>query len=305
MRGRMRALCTSAAVAVVAVAGPLALAGPAAGETTLESATAITPPAGWVLAPAAETDAQVAQQAPIVAGAQHLTYTFASKEWTQPNSTNQLTVTLWAYATQDISRVEATVKAEKPTCPSGETATTTTAAGIAGSKETVCASPSAGSHASTYGFTEIGWFTADVYASVRAIGVPTAQLATDAHQVAEAIPAGGVPATPGGSSNRSLYVAGFAVVVIGAAALLVLHRRRAGQGGAAVPVYQSAGSSGSSWNPAPAPAVTPSDTAPAVAPGWHPLPGDPTKTAYWDGTQWAAYRQWDGQQWVDAAAAHR
>ena len=41
---------------------------------------------------------------------------------------------------------------------------------------------------------------------------------------------------------------------------------------------------------------------PAAAPGWHPVQGDQTKLAYWDGTRWAAYRQWDGQQWVDAAS---
>jgi hypothetical protein len=41
---------------------------------------------------------------------------------------------------------------------------------------------------------------------------------------------------------------------------------------------------------------------PTVAPGWHPVQGDQTKLAYWDGTRWTAYRQWDGQQWVDAAS---
>jgi hypothetical protein len=41
---------------------------------------------------------------------------------------------------------------------------------------------------------------------------------------------------------------------------------------------------------------------PTVAPGWHPVQGDQTRLAYWDGTRWTAYRQWDGQQWVDAAS---
>jgi len=35
--------------------------------------------------------------------------------------------------------------------------------------------------------------------------------------------------------------------------------------------------------------------------GWHPVQGDRTRIAYWDGTRWSAYRQWDGRQWVDAA----
>ena len=41
---------------------------------------------------------------------------------------------------------------------------------------------------------------------------------------------------------------------------------------------------------------------PTAGPGWHPVQGDETKLAYWDGTAWTAYRQWDGQQWVDAAS---
>jgi len=41
---------------------------------------------------------------------------------------------------------------------------------------------------------------------------------------------------------------------------------------------------------------------PTTAPGWHPVQGDQTKIAYWDGTGWTAYRQWDGTQWVDATS---
>jgi hypothetical protein len=44
---------------------------------------------------------------------------------------------------------------------------------------------------------------------------------------------------------------------------------------------------------------------PTAAPGWHPVQGDQTKLAYWDGTQWAAYRHWDGTQWVDPAGVHQ
>jgi len=36
--------------------------------------------------------------------------------------------------------------------------------------------------------------------------------------------------------------------------------------------------------------------------GWHPVQGDRTRIAYWDGTRWSAYRQWDGQQWVEATS---
>jgi len=37
--------------------------------------------------------------------------------------------------------------------------------------------------------------------------------------------------------------------------------------------------------------------------GWHPVDGDPTRIAYWDGTCWAAVRLWDGQQWVEPTAS--
>lgn len=33
--------------------------------------------------------------------------------------------------------------------------------------------------------------------------------------------------------------------------------------------------------------------------GWHPDPGDPQVTRYWDGTRWSAERRWDGTAWVD------
>jgi hypothetical protein len=37
--------------------------------------------------------------------------------------------------------------------------------------------------------------------------------------------------------------------------------------------------------------------------GWHPVQGDPTRIAYWDGTRWSAYRHWDGRQWVEATSS--
>jgi hypothetical protein len=36
--------------------------------------------------------------------------------------------------------------------------------------------------------------------------------------------------------------------------------------------------------------------------GWHPVQGDRTRIAYWDGTKWSSYRRWDGQQWVEATS---
>jgi hypothetical protein len=36
-----------------------------------------------------------------------------------------------------------------------------------------------------------------------------------------------------------------------------------------------------------------------LSPGWHPVQGDRTRIAYWDGSRWSAYLNWDGRQWVD------
>jgi hypothetical protein len=40
----------------------------------------------------------------------------------------------------------------------------------------------------------------------------------------------------------------------------------------------------------------------AVSQGWHPVEGDPSRIAYWDGARWAAFRQWNGTQWLDPTA---
>lgn len=39
-----------------------------------------------------------------------------------------------------------------------------------------------------------------------------------------------------------------------------------------------------------------------VSQGWHPVEGDSTRIAYWDGVRWAAFRQWNGTAWVDPTA---
>jgi hypothetical protein len=331
-------IVATAAALVASIGAALVLTGPAgaSGDPSLDRAIAITPPAGWVLAPASVSDAQAARQEQIVGAAAQLQFTFASKEWTQPNSTNQLTVALWAYAPKGIGQVKTRVNLEKETCGQGQIAVTGSVAGVAGSKETSCSTPPPGGSTSgatptTYAFTTIGWFDGDTYATVHAIGLPSSQVAAYARQVAAAIPAGGVSAGSSSSStsDRPLIGVGAAAVLAALAVVVVLRRRRRATGytqplpstaaaPSPAPAYVHAGAGATASDPMagvtrqpteampPLPTFRQSPTAASTAvPGWHPVPGDPTKTAYWDGTQWAAFRQWDGHQWVDAAALHR
>ncbi|MGD0083886.1 MAG: hypothetical protein ABSD78_11895 [Acidimicrobiales bacterium] len=45
------------------------------------------------------------------------------------------------------------------------------------------------------------------------------------------------------------------------------------------------------------------EVAPATAPDWYPIDGNPYLLAYWDGSAWTARRRWDGAQWVDEPEA--
>lgn len=55
--------------------------------------------------------------------------------------------------------------------------------------------------------------------------------------------------------------------------------------------------------PAPWPAAAPSPAAPPSGPaldvGWHPIDGDQTHLAYWDGSGFISRRRWDGTQWQE------
>jgi len=328
----MRTWMVATAAALVASGGAvLVLTGPAgaAGDPSLEGDIAITPPAGWVLAPASVSDAQAAHQEQIVGSAAQLQSSFASKEWAQPNSTNELTVAVWAYAPAEIGQVKDRVNLEKETCGQGQTEVTSSVPDVAGSKETSCSTPPPGGSTSgatptTYAFTTIEWFDGDTYAIVHAIGLPSSQVAAYARQVSAALPAGGVSAGSGGSGDGLLIGVGAVVALVALGAVVVVGRRRRGTAHSP-PIPSTA-----AWSPAPAytdvgeigepmagvtrrrtepgPPLPAFQQSPAVTmtapPGWHPVPGDPTKTAYWDGTRWAAFRQWDGHQWVDAGALH-
>jgi hypothetical protein len=99
-----------------------------------------------------------------------------------------------------------------------------------------------------------------------------------------------------------------ALLLLGILVLRVRRRRRAGiapAAGANRRVFpqraESFRGSGLALEAAgPLPKFTPSTLElPSRPPGWHPISGDPTRIAYWDGGQWAAYRLWDGRQWVE------
>jgi hypothetical protein len=288
----------------------LAFAGPAAAtsDAALANAIAITPPAGWVAAPASVADEQVGQEEQTIGETVHVEFSAAGKEWTQPNSANQLTVTLLAYTPADIAGIKRAVAVEKASCDAGQSAVTSAVSGLPDSKQIVCTTAASNGSASTYGMVEVGWFTADTYATVNAIGLPSAQVASYAREVARTIPTGGFTATPTGvttsGSRFPLIVLVLIVLAVAAiiAAVVFLRRRRAPPAAAqAGPVTRQPTEAMPPLPPFRRGQVTP----PSVAPGWHALPDDPTRTAYWDGTRWAAYRQWDGHQWVDAAAARR
>jgi hypothetical protein len=108
-----------------------------------------------------------------------------------------------------------------------------------------------------------------------------------------------------------LIAAGLILLLVVVLFLRVTRRRRDMAAGSAAEPQRTFPPSADTWHSAdlvresnaPLPSFHQSEVVlPTDAPGWHPVVGDQTKLAYWDGTQWAAYRQWDGQTWVDASA---
>jgi len=109
-----------------------------------------------------------------------------------------------------------------------------------------------------------------------------------------------------------LIAAGVIVLLLLVLILRVTRRRRETAANATAQPRRLFPASADRWQNAdlaqeattPLPSFRPGEVVlPTAPPGWHPLQGDPTRLAYWDGTQWAAFRQWDGRQWVDAAPA--
>jgi len=108
--------------------------------------------------------------------------------------------------------------------------------------------------------------------------------------------------------DQILIAAGVILLLIIVLLLRILRRRRTSADASGAEAHQTFPPSADTWHNAdlareinaPLPSFHQSQVVlPSAAPGWHPVNGDQTKLAYWDGAQWAAYRQWDGTAWVD------
>jgi hypothetical protein len=142
-----------------------------------------------------------------------------------------------------------------------------------------------------------------------------AKTATKAHHSSYPIghPVFGFPESWGLSRKDITDIgAGLAIVVLLLVILLLRVRRRRRAGVAAAPEtrHRSFPQTAEAWRGSGL-AEEPTGTLPRfeassvvlpevrLAPGWHPVQGDRTRLAYWDGSNWSAYLQWDGRQWTD------
>jgi len=288
MNGRMRTWIVAAVTALMTVVVLSWSSGTAwaAGDPSLDGAIDITPPAGWVAEPTAMSSAEIVQLEQAQTAAAGASLRFASKGWIQPNSTNQITVTLESFPSELLSAVQRNVRSETVRCGPGQAPASRPVPGIPGSKETACSASSGGAAAAattgTYGFTDLVWFDGDIVAVIRANGLPNAQVDADARRIAAAIPTGGVARSV---PTLEFVLIGLGVVVAALATGVIVRRRVTA---AAAPGAATGGQGG-----------------PGMAAGWHPVPGDPAKTAYWDGARWTAFRQWDGRQWVEVTGHRR
>jgi len=112
------------------------------------------------------------------------------------------------------------------------------------------------------------------------------------------------------SRHDMILIAAGVILLLIIVLLLRITRRRQTEATSVAGTQHTFPSSADTWHNAdltkesnsPLPAFHQSEVLlPTTAPGWHPVQGDQTKLAYWDGNQWAAYRHWDGTQWVDTA----
>jgi len=311
----MRTWITAAVAALATVGGATLVVGgqAAGGDTGLGNAIAVTPPPGWQPMSAAMLTVLASDLRYEAAQAAHETtndVTVAVKGWDQPNSSNQLTVAL-TDPPSSVSTGELRSLVNS-TCAGGPDSLHPLS-GVPNSLEALCGG---GDPGSVPDFTAIGWVQGSTLAIVRGSGLSTGMMDSVARREAALIPTTGVSGSFG-FSNRDLYLIAAGVIIVLLLLVLVLRVRRrrhasalAASGAHARRMFPTttdswvdANLTTESMNPLPAfkpgelilPSVTP--------PGWHPIQGDPMKLAYWDGSQWAAYRQWDGQQWVDAAPA--
>lgn len=122
---------------------------------------------------------------------------------------------------------------------------------------------------------------------------------------ADSVPSIDRPASSSSSSSSNtelLIIVGVVIAVGGAIVFLLIARSRSRMPAPIQALSVPAGTAGPSTFAPPtaaaryAPPVVPD---PAPVPGWQPVNGDPTRIAYWDGTQFTAWKRWDGAGWVD------
>jgi hypothetical protein len=316
--------------AFLAIMGAIAVSGDAAiaaGDPTLGHVIAIIPPPGWQLEPGASSTnnlsvsefKQQLKDAPGVAEADESWYLPDSSEPDDSFLWDELIVHVYGMNSRFQSNWSGSERHElNADCGSG--ATVRSVSGIPNSEESSCSRRLIG--ASSRGpFTVIMWNQGDTDVEMFATGIPTTEVESLAHQEAAAIPAGGFAGSGASSGNEFLFIGVGAVVVVLFAVIFVKRGRRrtaiAVLGGESyclpetasppihvVPSAESATSfppfaMGQSLPPLDL-GETPTTT---VAPGWHPIQGDRTRIAYWDGNSWSAYRQWNGEQWVELIAS--
>lgn len=289
----------------------------AIGDPILNRAIDIVPPKGWV------PNTFNATKKEELANQSQYKVRVAEEGWKDPTpgqTTDYLDAALFVGPTAWASEVG--LSQVNYGCDTNEVRTIQTVPGISNSRVLSC-TPAGDKPPS---FVIVGWYKGDAVASVQASGLSVASVEQYARQINSAIPSGGFP-MPGGSSPLLIaLIVAAGVILAGLAFRMVRSRRRAGSASMALvtgPFGQPLASlfrqqhgdmstypqriNQSVTQPTPdLPPFRPGGVVQSpVSPGWHPVAGDQTNLAYWDGTQWTAYRQWNGQQWVDPVSTPR
>jgi len=293
-------------VAVTTLAGT-ATSATAAGDSALDGRIVSDALPGWTRLPSTLLDRLVATERGAVSGATSLNVTVAAEGWSL--GTRSIIVVLLEFpagATLGQVKPRAAVVGACATSTLSAPRTLHSYAGITGSAEATCAGrTSAGIPLSA---TVMAWQRQSVFALV--IGnrfVPT-ELESFAVKQDAALTAASSPINNSSGSGSSVWVVLVIVgvaVVLGLIVFLLVARSRArmpapvqalgGPLSSGVPTaYGTPSYSAPSYS-----AFAPPAAPPAAEPGWQPVNGDPTRIAYWNGSQFTAWKRWDGSSWVD------
>jgi hypothetical protein len=309
-------------VAMTLLAGTASTA-TAAGDSALDRRIVSDALPGWTRLPNTLLERLAATERGAVSGATSLPVTVAAEGWSQ--GTQSIIVVLLEFPAGaplgDFKPRDAVVGACATSTLSGPK-TLQSYAGITGSAEATCAGrSSAGVPLSA---TVMAWQQQSFFALVIGNRFVPSQLESfavkqDAALTATSSPINN-PSDPGSSVWVVFVIVGVAIV-LGLIVFLLMARSRSRMpapvqalGGPASfgpptaygsPTYGSPAYGTPSASPsaaaapgafAPPAAPTP---PPAAEPGWQPIDGDPTRIAYWDGSEFTARKRWDGSNWVD------